>query len=70
MAKPRYRLMRLRDAPDGARFVFQRTFSQATLITRSLRVSEAIFHFGFEFNLKAVRRRTWLNRQVWVRVCD
>lgn len=70
MAKPRYRLMRLRDAPDGARFVFQRTFNQATLITRSRKAHEAIFHFGFEFNIDAVRRRTWLNRQVWVRVCD
>lgn len=72
MAKERYRLTRLRDCPDGARFYFVdvkpgRTYLPYTLVTQT-KSGEAVYHLGHQFKLRGTRYRCRVWCRVWMKV--
>lgn len=68
--KPRYRLMKLSDCPNGTRFYFYRSkkLLPYTLIANSYRKFESIYHAGHEFNIMAKKYRTSIHNLVWAKV--
>lgn len=68
--KPRYRLMKLIDCAPGTRFYFYRLkeLKPFTLITKSKRSFQAIYHNGHEYDAVAKRYRTSLQKSVWAKV--
>lgn len=72
MSKPHYRLVRLRDCPDGARVFWIRPKSGSklpiTVITQSPRKQQTWVHVGHHFNIRA-KHRVWNHfTRVWMPV--
>jgi len=72
MVKERYRLTRLRECMDGARFYFAdvkpgNPYNPYTLITTT-RHGMAIYHIGHKYERRAHHYRCRLHCRVWVRV--
>lgn len=68
MSKPKFRLARILDLEQGARFWFAFggwKHQPATLINKS-KVGKFRYHMGHDFNMKAKVFETYLNRYVWV----
>lgn len=61
----RLRLMKLHNCPNGTRF-FTKGCQPRTLVTVNRKTSEAIYHMGHEFNIKANKIRGTSNWKVWV----
>ena len=72
MSKPHYRLVKLRDCPDGARvFYITRIFRKVypiTVITQSVRKGVSWLHYGHQFDIKASRTTWGHNTRVWIAV--
>lgn len=66
MPKMRLRLMKLKDCPNGTRFFTIQKWLPRTLVTVNRKRDDAIYHFGHEFNMTALKRRAPSYWRVWV----